>query len=303
LDEDQNWLYCKDTNTKLFPVSIHTLAKTFISGADYLRKLDELCNSVGIMSDDGDAIVDKHSGFVMRKIDFSAEEGFDESGFRITTHDIIEKDLGEVLMEQNKKKEKRVFENEVAEVIFNVANTVCRNIDIPIDSIEDLKHEVVTFLLEKLHLYNQDKGKAYSYFGTITKRYLILKNKKNYQKLQDKGDLIEVDDDKTIREEIVNEYYGGDYSVSEFMKLYIKYIDKNLTRLFPKDVDAQTADAIVELFRKCESLDIFNKKALYIYIREIVDVDTPQITKIIKKLKVTYVELYNQYYSSGYVRV
>ena len=138
LDEDQNWLYCKDTNTKLFPVSIHTLAKTFISGGDYLRKLDELCNSVGIMSDDGDAIVDKHSGFVMRKIDFSAEEGFDEAGFRITTHDIIEKDLGEVLMEQNKKKEKRVFENEVAEVIFNVANTVCRNIDIPIDSIEDL---------------------------------------------------------------------------------------------------------------------------------------------------------------------
>ena len=87
------------------------------------------------------------------------------------------------------------------------------------------------------------------------------------------------------------------------MSLYIKYVDKHLHKLFPKDVDAQTADAIVELFRKCESLDIFNKKALYIYIREIVDVDTPQITKIIKKLKVTYVELYNQYYSSGYVRI
>ena len=171
------------------------------------------------------------------------------------------------------------------------------------ESVEDVQQEVIAFLLEKLKLYKPEKGKAYSYFGTITKRYLILKNKKNYQKLQDKGDLIEVDDDKTIREEIVNEYYGGDYSVSEFMKLYIKYIDKNLTRLFPKDIDAQTADAIVELFRKCESLDIFNKKALYIYIREIVDVDTPQITKIIKKLKVTYIELYNQYYSSGYIRV
>ena len=60
-------------------------------------------------------------------------------------------------------------------------------------------------------------------------------------------------------------------------------VDKNLNKLFPKEMDAKTADAIMELFRKCESLDIFNKKALYIYIREMVDVETPQITKITKK--------------------
>jgi hypothetical protein len=169
------------------------------------------------------------------------------------------------------------------------------------ESVEDVQQEVIAFLLEKLKLYKPEKGKAYSYFGTIAKRYLILKNKKNYQKLQDKGDLIEVDEDKTIREEIINEYYSDDYSVNEFMKLYIKYVDKNLSKLFPKEIDALTANAIIELFRKCESLDIFNKKALYIYIREIVDVDTPQITKIIKKLKISYSELYNQYYSKGHV--
>ena len=160
------------------------------------------------------------------------------------------------------------------------------------ESIEDVQQEVIAFLLEKLKLYKPEKGKAYSYFGTITKRYLILKNKKNYQKLQNKGDLLEVDEDKTIKEEIINDYYGKDYSVSEFMSLYIKHIDKHLNRLFPKELDAKTADAIIELFRKCESLDIFNKKALYIYIREIVDVDTPQITKITKKLKVTYPKLH-----------
>ena len=171
------------------------------------------------------------------------------------------------------------------------------------ESVEDVQQEVIAFLLEKLKLYKPAKGKAYSYFGTIAKRYLILKNKKNYQKLQDKGDLIEVDEDKTIREEIINDYYGQDYSVSEFMGLYIKYVDKNLTKLFPKEADSKTADAIVELFRKCESLDIFNKKALYIYIREMVDVDTPQITKIIKKLKVIYVDLYSQYYKNGYIQM
>ena len=59
----------------------------------------------------------------------------------------------------------------------------------------------------------------------------------------------------------------------------------------------------MELFRKCESLDIFNKKALYIYIREMVDVDTPQITKITKKLKTVYVTLYNTYYQEGHIEI
>jgi len=52
-----------------------------------------------------------------------------------------------------------------------------------VDNIEDLQHEVITFLLSKIHLFNPEKGaKAYSYFGTIAKRYLILSNQKNYKK-------------------------------------------------------------------------------------------------------------------------
>jgi hypothetical protein len=171
------------------------------------------------------------------------------------------------------------------------------------ESVEDVQQEVIAFLLEKLKLYNPEKGKAYSYFGTIAKRYLILKNKKNYQKLQDKGDLSEVDEDKKIKEETLHTHYNQDHSLTEFIGLYIQYIDKNLNKLFPKDIDARTADAIMELFRKREHLDIFNKKALYIYIREIIDVDTPQITKITKKLKQVYVEQFNMYYEDGYINI
>jgi hypothetical protein len=171
------------------------------------------------------------------------------------------------------------------------------------ESVEDVQQEVIAFLLEKLKLFKPNKGKAYSYFGTIAKRYLILKNKKNYQKLQDKGDINEVDDDKKIKEDTMVEHYNQDNSLTEFINLYVQYIDKNLNKLFPKEIDAKTADAIMELFRKRENLDIFNKKALYIYIREIVDVDTPQITKITKKLKSTYAELFNDYYNDGCIDI
>jgi len=170
------------------------------------------------------------------------------------------------------------------------------------DTIEELKHEVVTFLLEKLHLYNQDKGKAYSYFGTIAKRYLIVYNNNNYKKLQERADVDELDEDREFLHKTLQDNENNEDSDS-FIDQYVRYIDKHLYQLFPKTQDAKTADAIVELFRKRESLEIFNKKALYIYIREITDTTTPHITRVTKKLDTLRTRLYNEYYEHGYIRI
>ena len=172
-----------------------------------------------------------------------------------------------------------------------------------VDTIPELQHEVVAFLLEKLHLYNPEKGKAFSYFGTIAKRYLILYNNANYKKLKDKAPVEAVDEDKTILIDLVNsesEINQVDTTPS-YLKQFTVYVDSNLFELFPKQNDARIADAIMELFRKSENLDIFNKKALYIYIKEITDASTPQITKIIKRLKLIYIKKYNEYYEYGHV--
>ena len=67
-----------------------------------------------------------------------------------------------------------------------------------------------------------------------------------------------------------------------------------------RSTDAQIADAILELFRKRESIDIFNKKALYIYIREIIDAKTPKITKIADRLYDIFKEHYCFYLENGY---
>jgi hypothetical protein len=170
------------------------------------------------------------------------------------------------------------------------------------DTIEELKHEVVTFLLEKLHLYSQGKGKAYSYFGTIAKRYLIIYNQKNYEKLKEKADIEEIEEDPIILNNIIKEA-ADETNPTDFMGLYVQYVDKYLATLFPKKQDIKTADAIMELFRKRESIEIFNKKALYIYIREITDASTPQITKVTKKLKTVYIKLYNEYYKYGHIKI
>jgi hypothetical protein len=185
LQEDANWLYCKETNTKLFPLSIYTLADTFMNTPDkYMSKLDELCKTVGVLSDDGDDIVDKYSGMVLRKREFISGDEYDEAGFRITSHDLIEKDLGTVVMENLGKKEKRVFENETSETIYNVFSTICSNIDINIDPLADfilrVSNEMINVNIMSETAYNKrsakmekDKGKALQPYANYRNETMI----------------------------------------------------------------------------------------------------------------------------------
>jgi DNA-directed RNA polymerase specialized sigma24 family protein len=168
-----------------------------------------------------------------------------------------------------------------------------------VDNIEDLQHEVITFLLTKLHLFNPDKGaKAYSYFGTIAKRYLINSNNKNYKKRIEKAPVSEIESNENFSYRI-DEGSESDKLIY-FIDRYVEYCTENINTLFPKKTDAQIADAILELFRKRESIDIFNKKALYIYIREIIDAKTPKITKIADRLYDIFKQHYFFYLENGY---
>lgn len=167
-----------------------------------------------------------------------------------------------------------------------------------VDTIDELKHEVVCVLLDKLKLYDPTKGKAYSYFGTIVKRYLIVYNNNNYKKLKSRGTVEEVDTDKTITADLINTSVR-DLEQRDFLTEYVGYVDTNLFTFFPKPKEYKVADAILELFRKRENLDILSKKALYIYIREITEAPTPIITKVIKKLKNHYKISYSKYLDQG----
>ena len=177
-----------------------------------------------------------------------------------------------------------------------------------VENIEDLQHEIITFLLSKIHLFDNTKGtKAYSYFGTIVKRWLILYNEKNYKKKVASIPISVLDDDNS-ESYVMEEYNSPSDKLSAndklalFMDLYVEYCTSNIYKIFPKDEDAKIADAVLELFRKRENLDVFNKKALYIYIREIIDVKTPKITKITEKLFDIYKRNYSFYLENGYIK-
>jgi hypothetical protein len=166
--------------------------------------------------------------------------------------------------------------------------------NVPLDQVQ---HEVVSFLVERLHKFDPSKGsKAFSYFGMIAKNYCILKNKKNYKKLVENK---RIDLDGSI--DIEQEDRDDQPDLDLFFKQYLAYWDNNVSLYYKKEKDQRLAEAFLDLFRKRERIDIFNKKALYIYIREMTNANTQQITKIVKEMKSRWKQMYSDYLELGYI--
>lgn len=167
-----------------------------------------------------------------------------------------------------------------------------------VEQIEDLKHEVVSMLLEeKIMKFDPTNGaKAYSYFGTIVKRWLINYNNKNYKKLKQIGSF---DDMEESYEGGMNIKLPGGITLSQFLDMWVEKTYDNLDELFLKESEKQIADAVLTIFKTRNDLEIFKKKALYIYIREMTDCETPHLTKVISVLKDDFYNIYLKYYEKG----
>ena len=167
-----------------------------------------------------------------------------------------------------------------------------------VEQIEDLKHEVVSMLLEeKIMKFDSTNGaKAYSYFGTIVKRWLINYNNKNYKKLKQIGSF---DDMEESYEGGLDIKFPGGISLSQFLDIWVEKTYDKLDTLFSKDSEKKIADAVLTIFKTRHDLDIFKKKALYIYIREMTDCETPHLTKVISTLKDDFYERYYRYHEKG----
>lgn len=208
----------------------------------------------------------------------------------------------EYLASEDQVERNKIYNSRIHHSFYKLAENLIHTFKFyytEVDDLEDLKHEVICFLLEKLHYFKAGKGKAFSYFSIVGKNYLILYNNKNYVKKKGKADLIEADTDDGIlngfeRQEVRSEKI-------EFLDLYIEYMDNRLLTTFKKPEELMVADAILTIFRKREHLEIFNKKAIYIYIREITGMETTVITKVVKVMRNIFNKCYSDYLETGYI--
>ena len=155
-------------------------------------------------------------------------------------------------------------------------------------NIDYLKDDCKLWLVTILDKYDVErKSKAFSYFSVITKNWFIHKVKQNSKRL--KRD-VQYED---LRGEEVNDIlvshnqYESKREEFEFWSSLYKEID-SWEKLKLKENEKKVLEAIRILFSSINEIEIFNKKAIYLYMREITGLNTKQIVNNLNKMKKRY---------------
>ena len=162
-----------------------------------------------------------------------------------------------------------------------------------------VKHEVTSFLIMNMHKYDHTKGKAFSYFGTIAKNWLILNNNNNYKRYKLHTEPGSYSDMANSAKQYDREQYQED--LVDFFNDIVIWWETNMNKVFSRPKDILVADAIVELIRTRDMIENFNKKALYLLIREMTGMNTQHITRILNIMKEKNRELHKKYNLGGMI--
>ena len=112
---------------------------------------------------------------------------------------------------------------------------------------------------------------------------------------------IDIDDRRNVLIEIHNDDMRE--TLNEFMTAYVTYCYDNLNYIFNNSTDIHVADSVLHIFETRENIENFNKKALYIFIRERTGLETTNITRVIKTLKQIYDQKFSEYSKTNYVNL
>ncbi len=176
-----------------------------------------------------------------------------------------------------------VFNEMVDKIVFTYKFISLPNID-------DLKNECKVWLTTILDKFDPLKGsKAFSYFSVITKNWFIHKVKRNSQQAKRE---VYIDDIKKESEQdalLIHNTYDTDREGAEFwtalwQEIKVWEVDEM------KQNDDRVLQAVKILLENPDKIEIFNKKAIYLYIREITNLNTKQIASSLNRIKDKYKE-------------
>ena len=173
------------------------------------------------------------------------------------------------------------FNEMVDKIVYTYKYTNLENID-------RLKDDCKIWLTTILGKFNPNKGtKAFSYFSVVTKNWFTHKAKKQNQKNKR-----EVNYDSMIHEvEVVDSLREDDFikkaEDQQFWEILLTEVEL-WQHLHLKDNEQKVLDAVLTLMKNIEQIEIFNKKAVYLYMREITGLNTKQIVSCLNKMRIRY---------------
>jgi hypothetical protein len=194
-------------------------------------------------------------------------------------------------LEKKEYNRNKLYREKIHHAFYKLAENIIHSFKfyyIDTNSVEDLKYEVISFLLQKINLYDQSKGKAYSYFGTITKRYLIAYNQKNYKKLLAKVDLSEIHNDNNTIDILVDKLEPKEIDKEIVFDKFLQKLDLMVLDMFNNENEIRVAVALLEIFKTVKNMETVNKKYIFLCAKEMTGESTNTITKVIKSMKSVY---------------
>ena len=208
--------------------------------------------------------------------------------------------------EENVGQRHKIYDDEIKYGLEKLAENIINTFKFSYinDNYQDIKTEVVSKMIIEMNKYDQSKGKAFSYFSIIAKNHLIINNNESYKEMKVTKSIESNDNTDNVDYDIMDDsYITGiqNEELSEFIRLMVEYWENNITSTFKKDRDIEIAYAVIELFRNVHSLEFFNKKALYLLIREMTGHKTQYITRVINKMALQYPGIKDMYYTTGII--
>tara|TARA_Y100000034_G_C6871769_1_gene398120 strand:+ start:580 stop:1317 length:738 start_codon:yes stop_codon:yes gene_type:complete len=159
-----------------------------------------------------------------------------------------------------------------------------------------LKNDCVTFLYETLHKFDPDRGtKAFSYFNVVAKNWLIIQSKK--QTKQNRR-LVSIDDlqESTGYEVNFHESFRVDPSQEKGMmreesKVALEEMLVEIKSKLRTEKEHSCIDAIISLFDRVDDLELLNKRAVFIYLRDISNLSPKQLSVTMSTIRKHYREI------------
>jgi len=174
-----------------------------------------------------------------------------------------------------------VFSQMVDKIVFTYRFTTLPDID-------DLRDECKVYLTTILSKFDPAKGsKAFSYFSVVTKNWFIHKVKKHKKKLEREVSLEIAELDPDIHFVDAQESFQN----KKMRKEMIENLKREMLTWevdFQKDKEKKVYDAVMMLFDSADDIEIFNKKAIYLYLRELTGMNTKQIVSQLNKMRKRY---------------
>lgn len=173
------------------------------------------------------------------------------------------------------------FNEMVDKIVFTYKFTTLPNI-------ESLRQECKIWLITILDKFDANYGpKAFSYFSVITKNWFIHKVKKTSEQSRREIDLQEIVKSNHHEALIIETKYFEERENKEFWIHLWEEID-SWTALDLKPNEIKVIEAIKILLSEPDVIEIFNKKAIYLYLREITGLNTKQIVNNLNRIRTRY---------------